>query len=638
MVQERHGGFEDVREQADGHPMWSLFSYSTPYWKAALVGIIASLAERSLHLLPPLLIAAAIDRVIEAPGEPTILASLGLVSSETIPAEAIDQRLALLNRLVLIGIIAYSLYAVGHFASRYFFQTMAQRVQHDLRHATYNHMQRLSMDFYDNHESGGMMAILNDDINRLENFFKTEIRQIIRAIVIFGIVAAYLAVMAPQFLPLIALPMIGVGLATFKFLGWIEPKYKRIRELVAELNTRLANNLGGAAIIKAFDRYPEESHRVDDRSAAYRDEKILAILYRRGFFASLQLFIGLMFVTVLFFGGRSVIEGTLTAGTFVVLFMYLRELDGPMRRIGKTADKWQKTLSSAERVFGILGYEPEIDPPENGHDPDRIDGHVSFENVRFSYDEQERVLDGVSAEVEPGETVGFAGTSGSGKSTLLKLVPRLYDVDSGAINIDGVDVREWDLDTLRQSVGIVEQSPYLFSGTIRENIAYGDRQLFWDVMRGELDEAGKRRIEDAARAAGAHEFIRSLPNGYDTHCGERGVKLSGGQRQRVSIARTLLDDPDLIILDEATSDVDTETEEAIQESLDQICADRTAFIIAHRLSTIKDADRIIVMEDGHIIEDGSHEELVDAGESYAELWAAQSDTSDERQLAAPPAD
>jgi len=408
-------------------------------------------------------------------------------------------------------------------------------------------------------------------------------------------------------------------------MGWIEPKYKRIRELVGELNTQLANNLGGADIIKTFNRYREESYRIDDRSAAYRNEKIVAIKYRKAFFSSLQLLVGMMFVAILFFGGHAVVAGTLSAGTFVVVFMYLQELDGPMRRIGQTADKYQKTMSSAERVFGILGWQPGIEAPADGYKPDQVDGCVEFQDIHFQYEENEKVIDGVSAKVKPGETVGFAGTTGSGKSTLVKLIPRLYDIDNGAVCIDGVDVREWDLVKLRETVGTVEQSPYLFSGTIIENIAYGDRNVFWSVIQDDLDDDERRRIEEMARAAGAHDFIRLLPNGYETQCGERGVRLSGGQRQRISIARTLLNDPEMIILDEATSDVDTETEEAIQESLNVISANRTAFVIAHRLSTIRDADRIIVMEDGEIIEQGKHDELVEKNGTYADLWAAQSD-------------
>jgi len=495
-------------------------------------------------------------------------------------------------------------------------------------------MQRLSLDFFNNHQTGGMMSILNSDINRLEDFFNAEIREITRAFMVFSLVGGWMLYTAPRLGLLILVPVPIIALATAKFIVWIEPKYKRIRELVALMNTRLSNNLGGAAIVKSFDRYDVERGRVAEQSGAYRDEKIDAITVRKAFFSSLRLLVGAMFVTTLIVGGRTAITaGGLTAGAFVTYFMYLRYLDGPMTRIGKTANNYQKAKSSAERVFGVLGYEADVRTPAEGDAPTDVDGSVTFEDVSFSYSEEgEQILEGVDLDVDAGETVGFAGTSGSGKSTLLKLPPRFYDVDEGAVQVDGADVREFDLQTLRDRIGVVEQDPYMFSGTIRENIAYGDGNAFETVLehRGETPSAAgdvESAIREAARAAGADEFIRDLPDGYDTMVGERGVKLSGGQRQRVSIARTLLNDPDVIVLDEATSDVDTETEQLIQENLEALTADRTAFVIAHRLSTIQDADRIVVMEDGEVIETGTHSGLVDDDGAYAGLWASQTDGS-----------
>ncbi|KPN29764.1 putative ABC transporter ATP-binding protein [Halolamina pelagica] len=412
-----------------------------------------------------------------------------------------------------------------------------------------------------------------------------------------------------------------IGLASGRFLTWIEPKYRGIRETVSRLNSRLENNLGGARVIKTFNRYEFELDRVSDQSDHYHDEKVGAIKIRRAFFSGLRIITGLVFVAMLWVVGSDIITGSssaLEAGVVATFFMLLRRLYAPMRRVGKTANKYQLAKSSSERVFGILGHEPEVTSPEDAYVPESVEGHVEFDDVTFSYEENETILNGVDLDVAAGETVGLAGTTGAGKSTLLKLLPRFYDVDDGAVRVDGVDVREWDLPHLREHVGIVEQNPYMFSGTAEENIAYGDLS----VLSGD-DESVSDAVVDAAKAAEAHEFITDLPEGYDTEIGERGVKLSGGQRQRLAIARALLNDPEIVILDEATSDVDTETEEQIQQSLDRLTADRTAFVIAHRLSTIKDADRIVVMEEGQVAETGSHDELLRADGDYASLWAMQ---------------
>ena len=628
-----HGGFEAVRENVDGHPMVELLRYAARYWPRLLAGVVASFLTRFARLVPPLVVAAAIDRVVRGSADAGPLTTVGLLPPGEITGQA--ARLALLERLVAIAVIAYLLRSVTRFASRYLLQSTAQKVQRDLRNDTYDHLQRLSMDFFVDHQTGGMMSILNSDTNRLEQFLNTEFRQLIRVVATVGGIGVLLYVYSPP-LALIALaPVPIIGLASGRFLTWIEPRYKAIRETVARLNTRLENNLGGAAVIKTFGRYEFERERVADQSEAYHDEKVAALRVRRAFFAGLRLLTGVVFVVVLYVGGSAIITGTpgedgvLTLGGFALFFLLLRRLYSPMRRVGKSANKYQLAKSSAERVFGLLGHEPTVTSPENPYRPESVDGAVEFDDVTFSYGDREPVVENVSLEVPAGATVGLAGPTGAGKSTLLKLVPRFHDVDAGAVRVDGTDVREYDLGALREGIAVVEQNPYLFSGTVAENIAYGDRATLtaeWNRDGdGEEPDTDRERVIEVAKAAEAHEFISELPEGYDTRVGERGVKLSGGQRQRVAIARALLNDPAVIVFDEATSDVDTETEELIQESLDRLVEDRTAFVIAHRLSTIRDADEIVVLEDGRVAEQGSHERLLAAGGEYADLWAAQAD-------------
>jgi len=622
---DEHGGFEDVRETLDGHPMVSLLAYARPYWPRLTVGVLASFCTRFARLVPPILVATAIDRVINGPAQPGLLATVGLLPATPIAGTA--ARTALLERLVLIAALAYLVRSLTRFGSRYLLQSAAQKIQRDLRNDTYDHLQHLSMDFFVDHQTGAMMSVLNSDVNRLEQFLNTEFRQVIRVVATVGGIAVVLWHYSPK-LALIALaPVPLIGVASGRFLTWIEPRYKSIRESVARLNTRLENNLGGAAVIKTFNRYGFERDRVAERSQDYHDEKVGALRIRRAFFAALRLLTGVVFVLVLYVGGLDNItgaEGALTAGSFALFFLYLRRLYSPMRRVGKSANKYQLAKSSAERVFGLLGREPTVTTPDDPYRPAAVDGDVTVDDVTFGYGDREPVLRNVSLDVPAGATVGLAGTTGAGKSTLLKLLPRFHDVDSGAVRIDGIDVREYDLGALREEIAVVEQNPYLFSGTVAENVAYGDRDAL-EAERRDAD-AARERVVEAANAAEAHDFITDLPEGYDTLVGERGVKLSGGQRQRLAIARALLNDPAIIVFDEATSDVDTETEGRIQESLDRLVEDRTAFVIAHRLSTIRDADRIVVMEDGELVESGTHAALLADDGDYADLWHAQADT------------
>ena len=636
---DEQGGFEAVRETLDGHPIRSLLAYARPYWPRLTAGVLASFATRFARLVPPIVVATAIDRVVLQSGEPGLLADVGLAPAGDIVGRT--ARVALLEQLVAIAVLAYLVRSATRFASRYLLQSTAQKVQRDLRNDTYDHIQRLSMDFFASHQTGGMMSILNSDINRLEQFLNTEFRQMIRVVATVGGISVVLWTYSPK-LTLIALaPVPVIGVASGLFLTWIEPRYKFIRETVARLNTRLENNLGGSAVIKTFDRYEFERERVADQSQRYHDEKVAALRVRRAFFASLRLTTGVVFVLVLWVGGTDIILGTpgaLSAGAFALFFLYLRRLYSPMRRVGKSANKYQLAKSSAERVFGLLGKAPTVTEPDSPYDPDGVDGDVTYEGVTFGYGDREPVIEDISLDVPAGTTVGLAGPTGAGKSTLLKLLPRFHDVDVGSVRVDGTDVREYALGTLRDEIAVVEQNPYLFSGSVAENIAYGDDEALAAEWRGETDGEARERVVEAARAAEAHEFIADLPEGYDTLVGERGVKLSGGQRQRLAIARALLNDPAVIVFDEATSDVDTETEELIQESLTRLIEDRTAFVIAHRLSTIRTADRIVVMEDGRTVESGTHEALLDADGEYAALWRAQADADAGAPLGGPAED
>ncbi len=629
MSSDELGGFENVREEVDGHPMLGLLAYAKPYWRRLSLGIFSSLLTRLARLVPPVVVGVAIDRVVNGSSQPGMLADLGLITGEPATTEA--ARIALLYRLALIAALAYVVRSITRFGSRYLLQSTAQKIQRDLRDDTYDHMQHLSLDFFANHQTGAIMSILNNDVNRLERFLNDEIRQIIRVIATVGGIGLVLLYLSPPLAVIALAPVPIIGLSSAKFLTWIEPKYKRIRETVARLNSRLENNIGGVKVIKTFDRYDFELDRVADQSEVYHDEQVKAIRLRRAFFATIRVLTGVAFVGILVVGGIAIVRGSYTigpvavgsisAGVFTTFFLFLRRMYAPMRRIGLTVNRYQRAKSSSERVFGILGTEPTIVSPETPHESESVEGEVTFDDVTFSYDTGDTVLRDVSLDVEPGETIGLAGETGAGKSTLVKLVPRFYDVDSGAVEVDGTDVREYGLQNLRRHIGVVEQDPYLFSGTVEENVAYGDLT----AMSGEHEDTDERVLE-ATKAAEAHEFVRDLPDGYDTQIGERGVKLSGGQRQRLAIARALLNDPAIIVLDEATSDVDTETEELIQESLSRLTADRTAFVIAHRLSTLEDADRIVVMDDGQIVEAGPHGSLVDEEGVYADLWTAQTET------------
>ncbi len=612
--------FEEQRENAED-PMRRLFTeYGGPRRFQFAVGVLASVVARLLDLLPPVLLGLAIDAVFRDDKA----FALWLLPETWAPATQ-DEQL-----ILVVGLIAgaFMFGAVFHWVRNWGFNAFAQHIQHSIRTDTYDTMQRLNMGFFADKQTGELMSILSNDVNRLERFLNDGLNSTFRlAVMVLGI-AGILFWLNWQLALIALIPVPLIALFTYKFIQIIQPKYAEVRSTVGNVNSRLENNLGGIQVIKSANTERYESDRVEDVSGDYFDANWDAIETRIKFFPGLRVIAGIGFVLTFLIGGIWVLStettgaapGPLTeplfTGEFVTFILLTQRFIWPMAQFGQIINMYQRAYASAERIFGLMDEPDRLEVSGDAEPLSVTEGRVEYDSVTFGYDE-EPIVEDIDFEVEGGETLALVGPTGAGKSTILKLLLRLYDVDSGAIRIDGTDIRDVTLPSLRQHVGYVGQDTFLFYGTVGENIAYG---------AFEADEEG---IVEAAKAAEAHEFITNLPDGYDTMVGERGVKLSGGQRQRVSIARAILKDPDILVLDEATSDVDTETEMLIQRSLDRLTADRTTFSIAHRLSTIKDADTIAVLEDGRIVERGTHRELLEDDGLYAHLWGVQAGEIDE---------
>jgi ATP-binding cassette subfamily B protein len=606
--------FEEQRANAED-PMRRLFAeYGRPNAVQFAVGVLASVFARLLDLLPPVLLGLAIDAIFR--GNKAF--ALWLVPAAWTPTTEDGQL------FLTVGLIggAFLFGAAFHWVRNWGFNSFAQNIQHSIRTDTYDTMQRLNMDFFADKQTGELMSILSNDVNRLERFLNDGLNSTFRLSVMVLGIAGILFWLNWQLALIALVPVPLIALFTYKFIRIIQPKYADVRSTVGQVNSRLENNLGGIQVIKSANTEPYESDRVEDVSGEYFDANWDAIETRIKFFPGLRVIAGIGFVLTFLVGGVWVLftirtnsgPGPLTeplyVGEFTTFILLTQRFIWPMAQFGQIINMYQRAYASAERIFGLmdepdrLAVDADAEPLEIG------EGRVEYDDVTFGYDD-EPIVEDVSFTVEGGETLALVGPTGAGKSTVLKLLLRLYDVDDGAVRIDGQDVREVTLESIRQQIGYVGQDTFLFYGTVRENIAYGSF------------DADDDEVRRAAEAAEAHEFITNLPDGYDTMVGERGVKLSGGQRQRISIARAVLKDPAILVLDEATSDVDTETEMLIQRSLDDLTEDRTTFAIAHRLSTIKDADRILVLEGGRVVERGSHSELLEAGGLYAHLWGVQ---------------
>lgn len=588
-------------------PMQQLFHYLRPHKKPFLATCAWSVLNKILDLMPPVLVGWVIDSVRREP--PRWIAAL----------VGTDDAMTLAAFLAVLGVGIFGFESLFQWLYQRGFMRLAQRVQHSLRTDAYDQIQRREIEFFENHRMGETMAMLNDDVNQLERFLNSGFNDLLQLVVLFLFAGAVLFGTSWQLalLGMIPVPMVLWGSLFYQRL--IAPRYKRVREAVGALSSRLENNIAGIMVIKSFTAEAFESERVRAASEEYRAANDAAIGLSAVYVPLIRMAIALGFGGVLLVGSYWVLQGkgVLTVGELVLFSMMIQRMLWPLTRLGVTLDEYERAKASARRTFGLLNTPSRIQNPAQpvplgSGGGGRVEGRVEFDAVDFHYSNGAPVLNQLTLSIKPGETIGFAGATGTGKSTLIKLLLRLYDTTGGAVRVDGVDVQRARLADLRRSVGLVSQDVYLFHGTIAENIAYG------------ANGAERDKIEHAARMAHLHEFIVSLPQGYDTIVGERGIKLSGGQRQRLSIARCILKDAPIMVLDEATSSVDTETEREIQQNLAEITRGKTALVIAHRLSTIRQADRILVLKDGRIAEEGHHDDLIAREGTYADLWHIQS--------------
>jgi len=579
-----------------------------------LLASACSVLNKLFDLAPPVLIGAAVDVIVQQ--EASFLARFGVV-------EVWDQ-LLLLSGVTLAVWLLESLF---QYLYGILWRNLAQTVEHELRVDAYRHLQDLELAYYEERSSGGLMSVLSDDINQLERFLDIGANELLQLATTILVIGGAFIVLAPGVAWMALIPMPVIVWGSIRFQRLLMPYYADVRERVGLLNARLANNLGGIATIKSYTAELYEVGQVERESQAYREANRRAIRISSAFVPLIRVVILFGFTATLLYGGMETVEGTLTVGTYSVLVFMTQRLLWPLTRLGETLDQYQRAMASTIRVMSLLDTPAQIRSGGRTLPVTAVRGAIEIEDLNFAYGEASDVgasetgngegdgtidvLSGVSLSIPAGQTLGIVGSTGSGKSTLVKLLLRLYHVSRGRITLDGIPIEEIRLEDLRASMGLVSQDVFLFHGTVRENIVYGS----WD--------ATDAQIEEAARLAEAYDFIREMPDGMETIVGERGQKLSGGQRQRIAIARAILKDPPVLILDEATSAVDNETEAAIQRSLEHISRDRTTIAIAHRLSTIRNADRICVLERGRIVELGTHEDLLQLEGIYCALWKVQ---------------
>ena len=582
---------------AETRPLRRLFRHISPHRSTVRLAAFCSILNKIWDLAPPLLIGLAVDIVVEK--EDSLLGDYGIIDPW--------------HQMVFLSVLTFAIWGLESIFEYLFgilWRNLAQTVQHDLRLETFDHVQKQGMSWFDERRKGDLMAVLNDDINQLERFLDKGANDLLQVATTVIIVGAVFLVISWEIALLAIIPIPVIIWGSFRYQRSLEPRYAEVRAAAGSINSLLENDLSGMTTIQSFTAEEREAQRVEELSEAYRLANKKAIRLSAAFVPLIRMAILCGFTATLLLGGWYALEGVLAVGAYSVLVFMTQRLLWPLTRLGETFDLYQRAMASSTRVLDLL--ETPVSIEEGEYLPDDVSSlDIVLENVAFSYPNRDPVFEDLNLVIEGGKTLGVVGLTGSGKTTLVRLLLRFVDNLDGSISWNNVETKDWNLKALRSSIALVDQHVTLFPASIRENIRYG------------RPEATDEEVAEAAKVAEAISFIEDLPLSWETLVGEGGHRLSGGQRQRLAIARAVLKDAPFLILDEATSSVDNETEAALQRSISKISTDRTTMIIAHRLSTIRNANRIIVLENGEIAESGTHDELVELNRVYSRLWAVQ---------------
>lgn len=571
-----------MKNKVDGYKR--LLSYLKPYKKLLMLSVFFMILVSLSNLVVPWIIKDVIDQVLE------------------------NKDLGMLYIIIVVILATFFIRALTTFGHRYLMGYIGQAVIMDIRNALYHHLQRLSIAYYDRRRTGDIMSNLTNDISALQTAIVTDFITLVQESAIF--IGSFGSMIYLQW-KLTVLCLIIVPLVSYviKFFGKkLHNSGKDVQETLADVTSMLQETIQGVRIVRSFNRGAYEEKRFRKINKLSFTAAVRAIRQQSQMTPFVEFLAAIAVCAIIWYGGVSVIDGVMSTGELIAFLIYAINLANPTRRVAESVGNIQKSLAAADRVFSILDEQPEIQNKEDAKDIEVKAGRVEARHVSFSYEAGNPVLTDLNFVAEPGQTIALVGPSGSGKTTIANLLPRFYDVTGGGIYIDGMDIRESTISSLREHIGLVPQDTLLFNTTIKENILYG-----------RLD-ATDEEVWEAVKAANAEKFIRGLPNGIETKVGDRGLVLSGGQRQRIAIARAILKDPAILILDEATSALDTESEKIVQDALEKLMVGRTSFVIAHRLSTVKNADQIFVLNNGHIEESGMHDELMREGGLYYELY------------------